>query len=224
MTDLLQEVDDMMRQEKLAKIWHDHGNFIIGAVLAIILATGLFSAYKSWNYHVRTAQTAALMEAMEKPDFAAHVQDSIKDLRSGIKAVALLNAAGAALKDKKTYEALALFKTVTEDSSTPAELSGFALVMETRLAKPEGRAALLGKLEEVATSSSNPWRFHAALEAAVLKASAQDYTGARETLMGVLGVDSFLAAQLPPGLLERARALDHVYALKAAQVKPAQQG
>ncbi|MCD8562794.1 MAG: hypothetical protein LRY54_01755 [Alphaproteobacteria bacterium] len=49
MTDLLQEVDDMMRQEKLAKLWREHGNFIIGVILAIILATALVSAYKSWT-------------------------------------------------------------------------------------------------------------------------------------------------------------------------------
>ncbi|MCD8494080.1 MAG: hypothetical protein LRY39_01445, partial [Alphaproteobacteria bacterium] len=183
MTDLLQEVDDMMRQEKLAKLWREHGNFIIGVILAIILATALVSAYKSWNSHVRQSQTTALMEALEKPDFAENAPEALKDLRPGLKSIGLLNAAGKALKDKKPEEAAALFKTVAEDSSTPGDLADFALIMEMRLAKPAEQAAFLPKLEKIAGSSSSPWRFHAATEAAVLKASAQDYQGARALLL-----------------------------------------
>lgn len=224
MTDLLQEVDDMMRQEKLAKLWREHGNFIIGAMVAVIIGTGVFSGVKSWNQHERTTQTQTLMEAMEKPDFAAHVQDVVKDLNPGLKTVALLNAAGTALKDKKSAEALALFKGVAEDARAPADLSGFALLMQTRLSKPEERPALLARLEALSASDASPWRFHAALEAAALKASTQDFTGARKLLLVVLAVDSAVAGQLPAGLLERARALDHVYALKTPLTKAPEQG
>ncbi|MCD8562795.1 MAG: hypothetical protein LRY54_01760 [Alphaproteobacteria bacterium] len=177
---------------------------------------------------MRQSQTTALMEALEKPDFAENAPEALKDLRPGLKSIGLLNAAGKALKDKKPEEAAALFKTVAEDSSTPGDLADFALIMEMRLAKPAEQAAFLPKLEKIAGSSSSPWRFHAATEAAVLKASAQDYQGARALLLPMLNAEADILASLPPSLMTRARALDHVYTLKAGtaaeKAKPAEQG
>lgn len=219
MTDLLQEVDDMMRRERMEKLWNEHGNFIIGAVVTIILATAIFSGLKSWNSHVRMTQTQILMNALENDNFAANASEIASTLRPGLKAITLLNAAGAKLSDKKPEEALALLKSVAEDGGTPDDLRGLAVVMQARLVKPEEHKAVLEALTEIYKSSSNPWRFHAALEAAVLKAGGEDYKTAREILATILdSTDS--DAQLPPGLLDRARALDHVYEVKSGQTAP----
>lgn len=223
MTDLLQEVDDMIRRERLEKIWHEHGNFIIGALVALILGTALFSAYKSWNAHVRVAQTQELMAAMEAPGFAAQAPEIAQDLRPGLKAVALLNAAAALLKDGKNEEALALFSQITQEGKAPADLAGYALIMQTRLSPAEARAALAGRLETEASSKS-PWRFHAAMEAAVLKAAAGDYEAARKNLMVIIGAAPSELGVIPPGFVERARALEHIYALKSAENKAKQEG
>ncbi|MCD8498265.1 MAG: hypothetical protein LRZ85_09500 [Alphaproteobacteria bacterium] len=179
MTDLLQEVDDMMRQERLAKIWHNHGNFIIGAIVAIILATAAFSGIKSWNAHVRTQQTEKLMAALDENNFTEKAPEIAADLRPGLKTVALLTAAGKHLEEEKPEEALILFKQIAGDKSTPRDLAGFAVIMEARLNKNEGnKQDILAALENIYRSSASPWRFHAALEAAVLKASADNYAGA----------------------------------------------
>lgn len=224
MTDLLQEVDDMMRRERMEKLWNEHGNFIIGAVVSIILATAIFSGIKSWNTHVRMAQTETLMAALDSDDFSTKASEIADGFRPGLKAVTLLNAAGVKLKDKKPAEALALLKSVSEDTGAPDDLRGLAIVMQARLVKPEAHEAILESLADIYGSSSNPWRFHAALEAAVLKASTQDYKAAREVLLTVLSASESKTVQLPPALLERARALDHVYELKSLESKEGQEG
>lgn len=224
MTDLLQEVDDMMRQERMAKLWNEHGNFIIGCIVAVIVATGVFSALKSWNTHVRTTQTATLMSALEGDDFAAKAPEIVKDLRPGLKAVALLNAAALKIKDGKTDEAAALFQNILDEGSTPDDLRGLAVIMKARLAKAQDAPKNLPSLLELTQEKSSPWRFHAALDAALLKAAAQDYEGARGLLGTILSAEGAQAAQLPPSLFERARALDHIYELKAPQNKEKQEG
>ena len=49
MTDLFAEVDEALRQERVAKLWQEYGRYLIGFIATLILLTALISAYKSWE-------------------------------------------------------------------------------------------------------------------------------------------------------------------------------
>lgn len=205
MSDLLQEVDEIMRQERLEKFWHENGNFIIGLIAFVILATAAWSGYQVWAQHQRTTQTAALIEALENDAVA----ETAPEITGDLKAVALLTAAGEALDEGDQDLARTYYNQVKEKAS--GDLRGLGVIMSARLAQQDQKADYLPDLQRLAGEHSSPWRYHAFIEAAVIEASVnQDYETARTYLQNVMNVQN-AALALPSSLIERARALDHVY-------------
>jgi hypothetical protein len=71
-------------------------------------------------------------------------------------------------------------------------------------------------LQDIASDSGNPWSPYASLEVAAIRAEAGDYKAAREALLPVLAMADNKDSPPAPSLLDRARALDHVYSLKVS--------
>lgn len=212
MSDLLAEVDEMMRQERIMKLWQDHGGTLIAVIAAIILGTAGTSGYKAWNSSVKEKHTAQLADLLDSPDFPANINEAALDIRPGLKGIGLLTAAGSLISEEKNDEALALLATAENDKSIPDDLRELATLTAVRLQAaqdnpPENLAQRLGP---VMNNDNSPWRYHAHLEAAVLVATRnQNFAEARAHLNTILD-----AGNLPETLYTKARALDKVYALK----------
>ncbi len=210
MSDIFREVDEMMQRERAAAFWKKNGSAIITGAVALVVLTGVYSGYQSWNRGVSEAQTKVLIEALEKSDFAEKAGDIAPDLRPGLRGVALLTAAGTLHDGKKADEALVLYKQAAADMSIPADLRGLAALaaiqLDTALTADEKQAAL----EKIYAEADNPWAPYARLEAATLLASGGDYKGARDHL-------SILeqTKDIPDSLYQKAAALAHVYRLKS---------
>ncbi len=219
MADVFAEVDEALKQERLEKLWADHGKWFIAAIVAIILGTAANSAYRSWNESAQIKQTSVLLEALESEDMPAALTQAGENVRPGLRGIALLTAAGALISEEKPGEALALYEKAANDSAIPAELRDLAILMSVRLGtaqegaqenKKEKQAEFLSKLQSVSSNTKSPWRFHAHLESAVILAHfSQDYKAAQAQL------DIILAEQqLPETLSNKASALQHIYALR----------
>ncbi len=216
MADLFAEVDEVMRQERLAKVWHDYGAYIIAFVVGVIVLTGVFSGYKSWNNSVRERQTANLIALQDADNYPQNVLDApVLELRPGLRGIAYLSAAGAFLDDGRREEALALYERGAADGDIPVAFAHLADLMVVRMSIDEvadeaGGAALLARMEKVYSDAGSPWGYHARLEAAVIEAHLNgDYVSARAHLAVIQGAEG-----LPKSLYEKADALDHVYGLK----------
>lgn len=210
MSDLLEEVDDIMRQERMVALWNQHGNTFIGIIAAIIIGTALVSGYKSWNQSVKESGTATLIQLVESTDFPANINEADLKMRPGLKGIALLSAAGSLVSENKTEEALTLFKQAANDKSLPDDLKDLAVLSTIRLqAGSENAEDAEKQLKTVWNNKKSPWRYQAHLEAAVIKAAKEDFTSAREHLNTILD-----APALPETLYKKARALEKVYALK----------
>lgn len=218
MADIFAEVDDALKQEKLEKLWQRHGGSIIAVMVAIIVATGANAGWKSWNQNINGKQTDLLLAAAEEEDMSAALEKAGQDLRPGLRGVALMTAAGSLLNDKKTDEALALYEKAAADSKIPAELRDLAVLMSVRLGlgkedAAQKKDAFLAQLEPISSNAKSPWRYHADLEAATILAHfGNDYAAAQTRLENVL-----MDKQLPESLIAKARALSHVYGLRAAE-------
>ena len=218
MSDLLAEVDEAMRQERIEKFWKENKNAIIAAVVFVILATAAISGYRTWDAKVKTADTQTLTNLMEQPNFPQNINGEKLDIRPGLKGIALLTAAGQYIAEDKPEEALVLYKRAAEDSSIPDDLRQAAVLAQTKISGTEVPDEALSALKTVWEDDDSPWRYHARIEAAVILAHAkQDYAAARDHL------DIVMTAQaLPDSLYAKAKALDHVYALKQDQNKNAE--
>ncbi|MGQ0527912.1 MAG: hypothetical protein ACT4OY_07810 [Alphaproteobacteria bacterium] len=213
MTDLLAEVDDMMRRERVEKIWRDHGPKIVALLVTVILGTALYSAWNAWETHTKTRDTDTLLTLMETSAFPHNIDPQNLDMRGGTRGVTALIAARSLLIRKENDRALAVYESVSADRGIDPELRQLGTLMKVRLLSPKDGAdmpALREELEDVYKDKASPWRHHARLEAAVLAAAAKDYKGAQDILGPLLKEED-----LPETFIAKARALNHVYGLRA---------
>ncbi len=217
MSDLLAEVDEIMRRERMEKFWHENKTFIIAFISLTILMTGVFSAYRAWDNSVKTSQTSALINLMESAEYPDNMLEADLDFRSSIRGIALMGAAGTFMSQDKPEEAAQLYQKVLDDTKISTDFRHLAILTLTRInANKEGADAstLLAALEPVLKDSS-PWQPEARMEAAVINAHLKkDFSAANALLNEVLETKD-----LPPTLYERAQSLHHVYELQATETK-----
>src|ERR1035437_9225301 len=109
MNELIHEVEESLRQEKLQAMWKEYGPYFIAGCILSVLFTAFSAGWRHHEYSVHAAQTAAITAALEDPDPAASLDKITGSLRPGARSLALLTEAGTLLqKDKKT-EALAVY-------------------------------------------------------------------------------------------------------------------
>lgn len=217
MADIFQEIDEAMRQERLEKLWKNYGAFIIGGIVAIILLTAGFVAWKNWQSTADRQATLKLHQAMNAQDPAQALSVLAGDTRPGHTGMAYLQAAGLYLERESRDKALQMYDALIRDESAPSDFVGLARILKARLLMDmTGREAVSPDLitEAIAPllqDRTSPWHWHAALVQALYQANiAGEYEAARSTIAAILSADN------APGVLKnRVRALDHLYALKA---------
>ena len=216
--DIIQEVEESLKQEKLETLWKEYGSYLIAAVVLTVLLTGLFSGWNSWNSKANMAQTAVLIKALDSENKASDLQQAAIGLRPGQKVIARMSAAGILMDEGKKEEALMQYQEIAADREIEKVFRDLAVLMSVRLASSLesdeiDAANLIAQLQTIYKDASNPWQFHAHLQAAILQAhDLNNYQLAREHLQVVITATN---TELPNSIKERARALDHVYALKA---------
>lgn len=224
MSDLLQEIDDAIKREKAEKMWRENGPYLIGGAILLVVLTGVFAGWNSWKLQQDTRQTTLLVSAMETSYPETALQAAAQSLKGDHKALAQLQTAGLLAKDGKAAEALTLYKTIADGRGIPSVWRDLATLMAVRLQADTtldtAKATALQAELKPLLSKNNPWRLHAALQAALLAGDYQnDYTGAVKLL-----ADPLHDKNSPPSLQTRAKALDHFYTMKLAAQKAEQKG
>lgn len=214
MADLFREVDEAMRQDRMAKFWKENATYIVAFVLGTIILTAGFSGYKAWDIKTKQTQTAALIALQDAPDYPDNVTDSaIAGLRPGLRSVILMDAAATKLEKKKPAEALKFYETAAADAKIPQDIRHLATLMSVRILSNDKAAdgkGLTARLAPLWENPENTWAAHAHLEAAIITANVlTDPDGARTHLNAIQDMTG-----LPETLYEKARALDHIYALR----------
>ncbi|MBU0859435.1 MAG: hypothetical protein KJ667_05825 [Alphaproteobacteria bacterium] len=230
--ELITEIEDAVRREKLEKAAKEYGPYVLAGCLLAILFTGLMAGWSSWQTRTNAAHTAAILQAVEGPNTARNLSETAATLGAGQELVARLASAGLYLQEENKAEALIQFQQAAADKSAPALLRDMALLQSVRLEWEAGgetvdAQTLLNKLAPLANDKNNAWQAHAQVQSALITAHGlNDFAAARKHLEPVLTRKD----NLPPSLLMRARALDHIYGLKienkadAAPVKTETQG
>lgn len=218
MADIFREVDEMMKQERLERFWKANRLWIIAFIVLSIAGTAGVSIYKRWDNSVKEEQTSILLKASEKPDFPAGLADIAKDFRPALRGIAYLGAAQSEYEKENQASALEFYKLAAQDKAIPAEYRDMALLMQTRLDSELPADDKLAKLGSISGNSKSPWRYHAALEAAVVLAhEKQDYAAARIELEKITKTNP----ALPSSFFAKAKNLEQLYAVKQKTSTPA---
>ena len=217
MSDILNDIDDALKRDRAEKFWKENGPIIIAGAIMLVVFTGMFSAWNAWKAHTARQQTAILMAAMTDADQPQALINAAAELKGGPQAIALLNAAGDYIRDGKKAEALALYTQLADAGSAPNDYRVLARVLGARIAfdlrdDQTDINALYAPIAKISGNTKSPWALHAAMQAAIIKGEGMnDYKSALAYLGQVIQSDT-----APISMKERARALDHVYALRAA--------
>ena len=233
MNELIHEVEESLRQERLQAMWREYGPYVIGGAILAVLFTAASSAWRSHEYRINTTQTAAVIEAMTAPEPAAALDKITTTLRPGPRALAFLSEAGTLLQDGKNNEALAVYDRAAADKTVPEPFHSLAVLLEARLAwsmkgkidaqtlwplKGHSQAdiakSLLEKLQPLIVDEKNAWRDYARVQAALITAhDLNDYSQAR-ALLAPVKKDAVGGTS---ELVKRANVLDQVYAAEGGK-------
>ncbi len=217
MSDLLAEVDEALRYERIEEFWKKYGTLIIAAIVILIVGTATISGYRTWDKNVKETQTAQVFALLDAPSFPSNVLGAPLDLRGSLKAIVLLRAGEAFSRQGDTQNAIAVFERAGQDNSIEQDLRQLSLLQALRLkAAQEGAdyAAIMTSLEPITNDESSPWQSFALLDAAIVASSGlKDYGRALDFVNQVLDSDN-----APETLRNRASQLAHVLQLQAKAI------
>lgn len=219
MSDLLREVDEAMRAERMKRLWEQHGNTVVMVVAALILGTAANSGWKAYKTHQAQKQTTVLIEALKSDDVAAKIDPLTQELKGPNRALASFDAGALALEKQDFDKAIGYYENVIKDKSIPQDLRDLALVQmisiqldhKTDLSGDD----LLKAIAPVSTSEKSSWRPRGLMLSALIKAHKnRDYKGALEDLALLSAYQS-----LPTSMQAQAQALKEVYSYNLAHAE-----
>ena len=221
MSDLLQEIDEALKRERAEKLWREYGPILIGGAVFLVVLTGVFAGWNSWKHKHNAEQTGLLISALETPYPETALKAVGETLSGDHKALAQLQLAGYLAQNEKYDEALAQYKEIAGQRGIQPAWRDLAILMAARLEWNEGvekeKAQAIYATLKPLLAKNNPWRLHAAIQAALI---AGDSLGDYKTAIQLLA-DPVNGTNVPASLQSRARALDHFYAMKlSAAAKP----
>ena len=216
MSDIFEEAQDALREEKINAVWKEYGPTIIGVCAAIILGTAFVTGFQAWNKNHLESKTAQIIQALESDDAIKDLQPIIEKSSTGHQTIALLAAANTAIADENYEKAYNIYQSGLETKSIDPNFQDLMRVMSVRtsLFMTEDHNTvqnLVNMLQPVLDNNKSPWVWHARIEAATILAHFEkDYDRA---LAHLKPFDN--AKNIPQSILQRAQALKHVYSLRA---------
>lgn len=209
MSDLLVEVDEALKQERLEKLWKSYGGFFIGLLVMIVLGTAGNAGYHSWKLSKNNTQTHAYLEAVRDPqNMEQRLLDIAPTLNDSLRGLSKVQAAGMLVDQGKRDEARVIYQEIREDSTVSAPVRDLASYMVIILSEDMSAADKVQSLSTIAVDAENPWRYQAHFDAALINAATlKNVTKARQHFKVILD-----ASDAPQSLQKKAQSLDILYA------------
>lgn len=211
MSDIFREVDEDLRRDRMEGLFKRYGGIALAGALALIAATGGYTAWRNWKQSQSQQETAALVAAISQAGQGA--EKGVEALAafagkadSGMAALAQLNAAALLAREGKKAEAVAVYDKIAGNSGVNPVYRDLATLLSVMHQLDSGEPGPLQARLQPLSADSSPWRFSAREMTAVLAARAGDKDKAR-TLFQQLADD----AQAPAGVRSRASDLATLY-------------
>lgn len=213
MSELLKDVDEMMRQERLMEIWRTWGNYIIAAILGVILAVAMNQGYQAWHRSASEKSTAAIAAALTDKDPVAALSAYADKSNGNAAVLARLIAVPKAMDANQVDVARKLLLAARNESSASRDLRDLATLQWVRMMATDKETtpdALLAALKPLMRDDGQPYAWQARIEAATITADRKgDLQGAIALLAPMINHPA-----LPQTQSDRAQALTQLYTLR----------
>lgn len=217
--DILREVDEALRVEKVTRFWKENGKAVIVFAAALVIGTAAQSGWKAYQRHDAELSTARFVDALKGKDPLVALQTLSAEKKGSGSALAGLSAAGLAVSKEDWSGAITLYEQVAANKSAPQTYRDLAVVQIVSLKIDHDTKAsaddLLKLIAPVIKDKNSAWNSRAVFTSALVKGEKkQDYKSAHDDLQ-VLLVDP----NIPPSFAEQIKALDEVYKIKGDAAK-----
>lgn len=203
----VREVDENLRRDQAQALAKRYGTIIVGAVLLFLAAVGGWLYWQDRQSKVAAADSETLTSALATldagpaaaPAVAPTLDKLTKSPSEGIATEARLAQAGVALGAGNRASAIAIYRSIADDSGLAAPFRDLASVrlaaLEFDTIKPE---AVIARLEPLA-KPGNPW-FGSAGELTAMAMLKQNRKGDAGRLFAAIAADK----QVPETIRSRA--------------------
>lgn len=204
--DLLRQVEEELRRERLEKIWKQYGTYIIIAAALIVVGV---AGYKIWESRRLAAAQAsgamyegALQLLNDKKDGSAEkeFEKLASDGAAGYRGLSQLQIAGLLAKQGKKAEALAAYDALAASSNGDIMLREFARLQAAGLRVGDVDFTDIENRLTPLMADTSPWRYSARELLGLAAFKAGKMSEAR-TILTPLFVDQ----QTPQSIAERAQ-------------------
>jgi len=191
MADIFNEVDEELRHERYAKLWQKYGVYLVGVVVAVIVAVGALVGLREYREAQRAADSAAYQTALgqlESGDLTAATagfERVAAEAGGGYPVLARLKQAEAHLRAGETEQAIAIYEAVGADDGAPAAFRDLATILSAFVRVDFADPGVLTERLSPLAVDGGPWRFSARELLAVLALRTGDRDRASELLTGL---------------------------------------
>lgn len=232
MSDIFHEIEEEVRRQQYEKLWKRYGTYIIGGVVAIVVAIAAYIGYR--DYHQAELDRASAAYSQLVDESQADPVKSVDAIRqfaanapSGYRALALFAEAAATIPKDRTA-ALKIYEQITSEYPDPyigglARLKGAMLVSDSET--PDQLRQRLSPL----TGDDGMWRYsareliaYASYRAGDMKTAREEFDRLRSDLAAPGGVRSRSEQMVGQIDLRLAGVTPRVVAAPAAETPPAE--
>lgn len=190
MSDIFQEVEEELRQDQMRVLWQRYGAYVIGAAVAIVVATfgnQLWQGYVAGKNDSASAAFATAAASAASGDLSAY--DALIDgNHAGYAALAGFSKADVLMAEGDRAGAIAILDNIAGKSGLPWSLRDLAGLKAALASMETGSADDVAIRLAPLLGDGRPYR-HAATEAAAVNAYRSDDTDKARKLFASLAGD-----------------------------------
>lgn len=174
MADFFQEVDEDLKREQYLKLWQKYGRYVVGAAVAVVLATAGVIGWREYQTSQRMEEgrryEAALRLSQDgKSEEALAALSELAGSGAGYAALAGLREGALRAKEGDIAGAVAAYNRIADNGGIDANIRQLATLLAVLHGlDSEEPAAMVARLDPL-TADDSPWR-HSALELSALAA------------------------------------------------------
>ncbi|CAE7594816.1 der [Symbiodinium microadriaticum] len=187
-------VEEDLRRDQMTALWKRYGGFVIGAAVAVVLATVGNVVYNDWQQSTKDEQASnyyAALDAIEND--AASGQAALAQLgdtgAAGYSLLARFELAASYADAKDVENAAAVLDAIAADNAAPAIYRDLAKLKAVYLLMDSASTDDIDLRLQTLRDPGNDW-YYLAEEAAALNAlRREDHAAARQIIDGLLASD-----------------------------------
>jgi hypothetical protein len=220
MSDIIREVDEELRRERMMKLWDRYGVYAVAAAVIVVLAVG---GWRGWQWYsereaaksgARFEAAMALVNENKRSDAETAFNTLAKDGSGGYRMLARFRAATEAGKTNASA-GVAAYDAIAADASIEAALRDLARVQAALLLVDTAPVAEIRSRMEPLLGPSSPFR-NSAREVLGLAHYRAGERAAAAKLFGEILTDQ----DLPPAMRNRAQVMTALLAGEGAASTP----